>query len=84
MLIIHLQGSGMAAKHNFLGSSDCSAKDLMALTASKLNGWTDLNSYLGMLNKRRHYITKQIELCSVSAESDLSCLRIMQHKGEEV
>lgn len=63
VLIIHLQGSGMAVKPNFLGSSDCSAKDLMVLTASKLNGWTDLNSYLGMLNKRRHYITKQIELC---------------------
>lgn len=63
VLITHLQDSSMAAKHNFLNNSDCSDENLMVLTASKLNGWTDLNSYLGMLNKRRHYITKQIELC---------------------
>lgn len=62
MLIIPLQGSSMAVKQNFLNSSDYSTKDLMILTASKLKGWTDLNSYLGVLNKRRHYITKQIEL----------------------
>lgn len=62
MLIIHLQGASMAVKHNFLNSSDCSTENLMILTASKLKGWTDLNSHLGMLNKRRHYITKQLEL----------------------
>lgn len=62
MLIIHLQGSSVAVKHNFLNSSDYSAQNLMILTASKLKGWTDVNSYLGVLNKRRHYITKQIEL----------------------
>lgn len=52
----------MALKHNFLNGSDYSAKNLRFLTGSKLKGWTDLNAYLGMLNKRRHYITKQIEL----------------------
>lgn len=62
MLIMHLKGSSMAVKHNFLSSSDYSAKNLMGLTVSKLKEWTDLNSYLAMLNKRRHYITKQIEL----------------------
>lgn len=62
MLIIHLQGSSMAVKHNFLNSSNYSAKDLMILTVSKLKGWSDLNLYLDMLNKRRHYITQQLEL----------------------
>lgn len=62
MLIIHSQGSSMAVKHNFLNSSDYTAKDLMILTVSKLKGWSDLNSYLDMLNKRRHYITKHLEL----------------------
>lgn len=62
MVIIHLQGSSIAVKHNFLNSRDYSAKDLMILTVSKLKGWSDLNSYLDMLNKRRHYITKQLEL----------------------
>lgn len=61
MLIIHLQGSSMTVKHNFLNGSDYSTENLMILTASKLKGWTDLNAYLGMLNKR-NYITKQIEL----------------------